>query len=187
MSFGRYSLRMIDLMNISTIPDGGKLCEEALRVRSLKKEAKFFGFNDLVVSVILPWRKEVKNRVLKAFRDWENETCRKYNVSAKQRLLHYVEIEHDGGVLVDGEKVMGEEEEHYQRYKNLPLPCLELRFTTVLQNNNECEVILTTVGIPSICGILQLLAPLTDSFQIFHELMEDYGIKVTEVAEVGEK
>ncbi len=183
---------MIDILNVSMIPEhGSKLAEEAFRVIPFTDQsggAKYFGFlGGVSVSLIYSWKRGgLRETLLKAFKEWENEAKRVYNVPEKRRLILHVELD-ESTVIVDGKQVFNVEAEHYLRYRFLPLPVLELRLTAELVGGEKCEVILVTVGIPSIVGLIQMLAPLVNCRKVFSELLEAYGIKVTEtVPEVGQ-
>jgi hypothetical protein len=181
-----YSLRMISIRSLSKLTDQGEVeraVVEAMRLRDFGSDATFFGFKDAVLTVIVSSKQKTRNLVYRLISEWERAVKEKYEVDRRVRLVGRVEI--DGGeVLFNDHPLDEKQKEYYLRYKNFPLPCLEFRFFTSFPNGDYCDVILVTSGVPSIVGLLQLLAPLVDAYTIFQPLLEEYGVRVTEAEAV---
>jgi len=181
MSFAPYSLRMIDIRNLGRVEKAevaSTLITEALRIRDFGSDATFFGFKNPVLTVVVPGRKNVRNTVYNHINQWEEAARSKYGLNRKKKLVNRIEIDGDR-VLMNGEEMLlGQDAEYWLRYRNMPLPCLELRFFATFMNKTDCDIILATIGVPSMAGLLQLLAPLVDAQAVFLPLLEAYGIKV---------
>lgn len=179
-TFAPYSLRMVNLRSLGRLTVAGeaeKAVVEALRLRDFGCDATYFGFKSPVLTVIVPSRRDVKNTVFGLINKWEDEVKARYGLDKRVKLAHRVEIDGDR-VLLNGDAVVGQDAEYFLRYRGVPLPCLELRFFTTLMGGDECDVILATMGVPSMVGLIQLLAPLVDAQSIFQPLLQQYGIRV---------
>jgi hypothetical protein len=187
-TFAPYSLRMVNLRNLGRLAVAGeaeKAVIEALRLRDFGSDATYFGFKSPILTVMVPSRRDVKNMVFGLINKWEEEVKERYNLDRRVKLMHRVEINGDR-ILLNGEPVIGQDAEYFLRYRGVPLPCLEFRFFTTLMGGDECDVILATMGVPSMVGLIQLLAPLVDAQSIFQPLLQQYGIRVAGEAEVVE-
>jgi hypothetical protein len=181
-----YSLRMISIKSLSKLTDQGEVeraVVEAIRLRDFGSDATFFGFRDAMLTVIVSSKQKTRNLVYRLIGELERAVKEKYEVDRKVRLVGRVEIDGDE-VLFNDNPLDEKQREYYLRYKSFPLPCLEFRFFTSFPNGDYCDVILVTSGVPSIVGLLQLLAPLVDAYTIFQPLLEEYGVRVKEAEAV---
>ena len=133
---------------------------EAVRLRGAG-DFKHFGFDNLVVTVLIPGGMKEETVFENCFRKWEEAVKKEYGVKKDARLINVKIV--DMNSASDVEKWW---------YTCVPLPAVILKF-----NTPKAQVVLATLGIASMVGLLELLAPLVDPFPIFRPVLSpEWGV-----------